>query len=444
MLVYNMGLCFKGLLNMKLIFIGSGYVGLVSGVMFASIGHDVCCIDNDKSKIDSLKSGKVPIYEPGLEEYLSKAVSDKKLTFAYDYSGVGYVPDAVFITVGTPQLETGEANLSYVKEAVLEAARNTAPETIIVVKSTVPPGTSDMLVEMLREQGFAHKIASNPEFLKEGAAIKDFMEPDRIVIGVEHAKAKMEKIYSYFHDNGYKILFTDSITAEMIKYASNSFLATKIAFINEMANLCEKTGADVDLLAEGMGLDRRIGRGFLKTGPGFGGSCFPKDILALEYLASHHAQPCYVLSAVIESNQKRKHDMVSKISKALGGVSGKNIAVLGLTFKAGTDDVRSSPAMDIAKLLAEEGAIILAYDPAGAENAKEQLDIGFADSCLDASKDASAIVILTEWQEFKDLDYALMGAQMKEKIIFDYRNILDAKACRGAGFKLYQLGKRNA
>lgn len=421
---------------MNLIFIGTGYVGLVSGVMLASQGANVVCLDNDMNKISLLKQGELPIYEPGLDEYAQNAVQSGHLSFASNYSEITIVPDAVFISVGTPSLQSGDANLTYVFDAALEAAKNTSSETLIIIKSTVPPGTNHSVQKFLKEKGYNHHVASNPEFLREGKAINDFTHPDRIVIGFteDAAKQKMSEIYKKFQP----LLFTDPTTAELIKYASNSFLATKIAFINEMANICEKTGGNVDALSYGMGLDQRIAPDFLKVGPGFGGSCFPKDILALEYLAKKYDEPFHVLSAVIEANEKRRMHIVDKIEAKIGTLKDKKIAIFGLAFKADTDDIRSSPAIDIVKIMIARGANLTAYDPEAIENTKDLgLKMTFANSAIDAAKNADSIVILTEWPEFKTLDYKALGS----KIIFDYRNILDADRIREDNIKIFQLGK---
>ena len=423
---------------MNLIFIGTGYVGLVSGVMLASQGANVVCLDNDKSKIDRLKQGILPIYEPGLEEYATSS----NVSFVSNYSEIAFIPDAVFISVGTPSLDSGDADLSYVFTASLEAAKNTPETTLVVIKSTVPPGTTHAVEKHLRDHGYNHKLASNPEFLREGKAIDDFLYPDRIVIGItdDESKQKMAKIYAKFQP----LLFADPTTSELIKYASNSFLATKIAFINEMANICEKVGGDIDALSYGMGLDKRIAPDFLKVGPGFGGSCFPKDILALEYLAHKYDEPFQVLSAVIDANKKRVHHVVDKIEAKIGALKDKKLAVFGLAFKADTDDIRSSPAIDIVKIMIERGADITAYDPEAMENTKAlDLKMKFAKSPIDSTDGADAIVILTEWPEFKELDYQLLGAKMKTRTVFDFRNILNVQDVKKAGFVIYQLGKQN-
>ena len=432
----------KLVIVMNLLVIGTGYVGLVSGVMLASLGMRVTCLDKDKTKIASLKNGEIPIYEPGLEKEVISAISRGNLSFANDYSDIKDPPDAVFITVGTPPLDSGDADLSYVFDASLEAAKNIPYDSLIIIKSTVPPGTTNLVAQKIEEAGYEHKVASNPEFLREGKAIYDFMNPDRIVVGINDdiSKQIIAKIYSHFKS----FVWTDPTTAELIKYASNSFLATKIAFINELSNICEKTGGDIDALSYGMGLDKRIGPDFLKVSPGFGGSCFPKDILALEHLAQKYNEPFYVLSAVIEANKKRVVNIVDKISTKIGSLQGKKIAILGLTFKADTDDIRSSPAIDIVKILINKGAIISAYDPAGMANAKDLgLNVDFADSVTSAAFGVDAILILTEWSEFKDLDYALLSTKMGSKIIFDYRNILDIEHVKKEGFTIYQLGKND-
>lgn len=427
---------------MHLVFVGTGYVGLVSGVMMTSIGHHVICMDSNKEKIDSLKRGEVPIYEPGLSEYIAESKDKKRLKFISNYNDADFHPDAVFICVGTPPKENGEANLDYVFEAALDAAKN-FENVPIVIKSTVPPGTCAQVQEKLKEIGLNNPVISNPEFLSEGKAIDDFLYPDRIIVGVEDEESKylMERIYEHFQDEDYPILYSSRVSSELIKYASNSFLATKIAFINEMSNLCEKTGANIEDIANGIGHDKRIGKDFLKTGPGFGGSCFPKDILALQDICTHFGSESKILKATIDSNNQRIKDIVAKISNELGGVSGKLIGILGLTFKAGTDDVRSSPAMQIADLLIREGAYICAYDPKGMENAKQSLKVDMARSPLGCAMGANALVILTEWDEFKNMNLKLLSEDMGEKIIFDYRNILDVSEAEKFGFKVHQLGK---
>lgn len=426
---------------MKITFIGSGYVGLVSGTLLSFLGADVTCCDNNEEKIQALQDGKLPIYEPGLEGYIKEAVIAGRLRFKTGMTGDA---DVVFIAVGTPPLElSGEADLSYVYDATLQAAQSYSPDTLIVIKSTVPPGTCLALQSMLHKNGFEHSVASNPEFLREGSAIEDFLNPDRIVIGFSNEEAAniLSKVYKSLVDKGFAMLRTDPTTSELIKYASNSFLATKIGFINEMANLCEKVGADIDSLSTGMGLDSRIGSAFLKAGPGFGGSCFPKDLLALSHIARTYDQPCHILDAVIFSNQNRCAHMVSKISEAIGDLRGKTICILGITFKAETDDVRSSPAVDIVQLLLSKGAKVSVYDPEGAENGAREIPAAeFSEGAYASAESSEAIVILTEWDEFKRLDFKRMHGILAKPNIFDFRNILDRDALESLGFNYYRIG----
>lgn len=426
---------------MYLIFMGTGYVGLVSGVMMTSQGHHVICFDKDEAKINNIKEGKLPIYEPELDEYIKAGREKKRLKFASNYSDVDFHPDAVFICVGTPAKESGEANLDYVYEAALDSAKNFR-DAPIIIKSTVPPGTCALVEDKLKEAGYKNKVISNPEFLAEGRAVKDFLNPDRIVVGVDDRETKylMEMIYESFQEN-VPIFYCSRISSELIKYASNTFLATKIAFINEMANLCEKIGADINQIAVGMGFDKRIGKDFLQTGPGFGGSCFPKDILALQSVSRKYGAECKVLEATIESNKKRSFDIVQKIKEKMGGLSGRLLAIYGLTYKADTDDIRSSPAIEVVKLLAEEGAYICAYDPKGMKNAKPHLSVDMARDYLSCAMGANAVIILTEWEEFRNIDYKKLSEDMGDKIIFDYRNMLSPHEAEEFGFKVYQLGK---
>jgi UDPglucose 6-dehydrogenase len=423
---------------MKLCFIGTGYVGLVSGAMFASMGHVVNCIDSDKHKISLLQSGKLPIYEPDLHDYVQRAVNDGLLKFGSEYSPQSY--DAIFIAVGTPSLDSGAVDLRYVEDALEEAAKIYSSKTLIVIKSTIPPGTCSKLQKKLQSAGYTHEIASNPEFLREGSAVYDFLNPDRIVIGTSstHAEEVLRNIYRPLKNQN--IVSTDPATSELIKYASNAFLATKVAFINEMANLCDKVGANIGTLSIGLGSDRRIGKEFLKAGPGFGGSCFPKDIMGLSHIAKEYGQPCHVIDAVIFSNQARRQYMSDKIERVLGDLNGKTICVLGITFKAGTDDVRSSPAVDITQTLIERGASIKVYDPEGMKNAKVLLtEAEFCSSPYGAANKADAVVLLTEWQEFMELDFDRIGNSMNQKLVFDFRNILSQDKIVGAGFNYFSV-----
>ncbi|MCC2646903.1 MAG: UDP-glucose 6-dehydrogenase [Rickettsiaceae bacterium] len=438
---------------MKICFIGSGYVGLVSGTVLASLGHLVTCIDKDQEKVRKLSFGESTIFEPGLEELLKNNLANGNLKFSADLNKELQVHDAMFIAVGTPSAQDGSADLSYVYAAIDDLSNHISDKQIIVIKSTVPPGTAKNIQKYIRQKGLKNEVVSNPEFLREGKAIEDFANPDRIVIGVSSDRSAqiMKEIYKPLLDKGAKMVVTDTTSSELIKYASNSFLALKIGFINEMANICEDIGGNIEDLAYGMGLDHRIGGKHLKAGPGFGGSCFPKDILAIAYLAKHLNEPCGIIEAVIASNDKRKHLMVEKIIRALrggvgdrtigGNLQDKTIAVLGLTFKADTDDVRSSPAVDIIKLLVERKANIKAYDPEGIENAKAILGgVEFAGSIQDAAKDADCILILTEWPEFAKFDYGTVSNILKSKLIIDLRNILDSKKVTSQGFRYICVG----
>lgn len=426
---------------MYISFIGAGYVGLVSAILLAHLGHKVISIDNDDIKITSLKNGIIPIYEPELDSYLKKAQESNRIEFHNAHNARPDI-DAIFIAVGTPPLESGEADLSYIYQATIEAAKFSSPKTLIIIKSTVPPSTCSKLQAFLKENGYDHEIASNPEFLREGSAITDFLKPDRIIIGTSSDRATkiLEKVYKPLTDKGVKLIKTDLNTAELIKYASNSFLATKIGFINEMANLCETIGGDIDALSNGMGSDNRIGKEFLKAGPGFGGSCFPKDIMALSYIAHQVNQKCEILDSVISSNKNRKESIVERVNKVVGPLRNKKICILGITFKAYTDDVRSSPAIEISQLLQEKGADIYIYDPEGMKNAEKELNATFCNSSYAAAENSSAIIILTEWNEFKELDFEKLGRLVKEKVIFDFRNILDRETIVSHGFDYYKIG----
>lgn len=431
---------------MKITVIGSGYVGLVSGICFAKLGHEIACVDKDETKISKLKSGIIPIFEPGLKELLDEAVAAKKISFSTNLKEALKGSEAVFIAVGTPQDEDGSADLSYVLGAAKEIAQNSDSYKLIVTKSTVPAGTGFKIKKLVKEanSSLEFSIASNPEFLREGAAIDDFMNPDRIVIGVEDEKARkiLSEIYAKFPRE--KLVCCDIITAELIKYASNSFLATKISFINEMADLCEIVGGDIKQLSSAMGLDSRIGEKFLNPGPGFGGSCFPKDIMAILNVARENKVDLSLIESVTTSNKERKIKMVRKISQALGGeIKDKKIAIFGLAFKANTDDIRYSPAVTIAKELAKKGAKIIATDPEAIENSKRELaefkNISFASDAYEAAKDADLIVIATEWKEYRELDFS----KIKTKKIVDLRNLFDAKKMREKGFEYHYIGGKN-
>ena len=433
---------------MKIAVIGTGYVGLVSGLCFAKIGHDVICVDNNLEKINSLNNGEIPIYEPGLKAVLSKAALDKKITFTDNLALAVKESQAVFIAVGTPQDEkSGKADLSFVHKVAKQIAPNIDSFKVIVTKSTVPVGTNLEVKRIIKDENknADFSVCSNPEFLREGCAIEDFMEPDRIVIGLEDEKSKavMAEIYAHFK-NIAPIIFTDIKTAEMIKYASNSFLAMKICFINEIADLCEKVGANVRNLSKAIGLDNRIGSKFLNPGPGFGGSCFPKDILALENIAKNNGCELSLISSTIKSNQKRKEKMAQKIINANGkNVEDKKIAILGLAFKGGTDDIRYSPALVIIKELLNQGANIHAYDPQAIDNTKKQLGestkLKYFTDPYEAIKGVDSTVIITEWEEFRDLNLEKIADLQKGNAVIDLRNMLDPMTATKFGLRYHSI-----
>lgn len=432
---------------MKISFIGTGYVGLVSGVMMSHLGHEIVCLDVDQNKILKLKNKQTPIYEPGLNEYIEKYGNSKRLNFVHGYNQEIQDSECLFITVGTPPKENGDADLSGIFKAIDSASEYINSDCVIVIKSTVPPGTCQQVKDYMKQKGKDIHIVSNPEFLREGNAVKDFVAPDRVVVGTdsEHALEVMREVYKPLTDQGIPLVETDLNTSELIKYASNTFLANKIAFINEMSDLCEIIGADIATLAEGIGLDKRIGKDFLQAGPGFGGSCFPKDILALQQLTKKLDSDFLILDAIIKANQNRPHSITRKISSLFGGdLKGKKLAILGLTYKAGTDDLRSSPAIDLIKLLEKEGAIITAYDPQGMIHAPQYFDhLDCANSIEEAVKDSSAIVIATEWPEFKEMDLQKIKGLVKEANIIDLRNIFSPKTVKSFNFKYYSIGRKN-
>ncbi len=435
---------------MKITVIGTGYVGLVSGIMFSHLGHEVTCLDSDKSKIAKLKQGVLPIYEPQLDEYLDKEVKSGRLDFADQYSEKLSNASVIFISVGTPSLPSGAANLQYIFEAVDNVSKWASQDCLIVIKSTVPPGTCQQVKDYLATKNLAFDIASNPEFLREGSAIEDFLKPDRIIIGTSNERSLqiLSEVYAPLTKENVPLLNSDLATAELIKYGSNAFLAIKVAFINEMANLCEAIGGNIEKLSFGVGLDKRIGQHFLKAGPGFGGSCFPKDIMALSQIAALNNVDCKVLNATIEANKDRPLHMVQKISKILcnaqDSLKGAKLAILGLAFKAGTDDIRSSPAVEIIKLLEQSGAEVTAYDPVAMSNTIECLPhLQFANSAIEACHGADAVVITTEWSEFKELDLSLLYNTLKSPIIIDLRNAMNPIKIKQHGFKYYCLGSSN-
>jgi len=432
---------------MHVAMIGAGYVGLVSGACFADFGHDVTCIDKDTTRVAALKRGEIPIFEPGLHELVEANMRQGRLAFAADNASVGRA-DAVFIAVGTPSRRgDGHADLSFVYAAVREMAPLLSPTAVVVTKSTIPVGTGDEVERILREcRGDAGiPVVSNPEFLREGAAIQDFKHPDRIVIGTDdmRARAVLAEIYRPLYLNEPPLIYVSRRTAELIKYAANAFLATKITFINEIADLCEQVGADVQEVARGIGLDNRIGSKFLHPGPGFGGSCFPKDTLALLKTAQDYGVPLRIVETVSAVNDQRKRAMARKVVAALNGsVRGKSVAVLGLTFKPNTDDIRDTPAIPLITALQDLGASVRCYDPAGMEQAKTKLEgVAFCDGPYAAAQGAHAIVIATEWEQFRALDLARLNSVMAQPVIVDLRNIYRVDEMRRAKFRYSAVGR---
>lgn len=430
--------------------IGSGYVGLVSGVCFADFGHSVTCVDKDDTKIGALKAGRLPIYEPGLDELVAKNVRNGRLSFTTDLAGPVGEADAVFIAVGTPSRRgDGHADLTFVYAAAREIAHAVRGFTVVVDKSTVPVGTGDEVERIFREESPQADVAvvSNPEFLREGAAITDFKRPDRIVVGFEDERARdvMTEIYRPLYLNSSPLIFTDRRTAELIKYAANAFLAMKITFINEIADLCERVGADVQQVARGIGADNRIGSKFLHAGPGYGGSCFPKDTLALVKTAQDHDSPVRLIEATVAINESRKHAMARRIIRACGGeVRGRTIAVLGLTFKPNTDDMREAPSLTIIQALLDAGVMIRAYDPEGMEQAKPMLPtITFCADPYEAARGAIAIALITEWDEFRALDFARLAEQVADPVFVDLRNVYPHEEIERHGFRYVGIGRRS-
>ena len=433
---------------MKIAMIGTGYVGLVSGAGFSEFGTDVVCVDKDAAKIAMLRNGQMPIYEPGLEDLVARNVDAGRLHFTTELEAAVAGAEAVFIAVGTPSRRgDGHADLSYVHAAAREIAAAVTGYTVIVTKSTVPVGTGREIEAIVREvnPGADFDVASNPEFLREGSAIVDFMRPDRVVIGTGSPRARdvMRKLYRPLYLIETPILFTRRETSELIKYAANAFLATKITFINEIADLCDRVGADVHQVARGIGLDGRIGPKFLHPGPGYGGSCFPKDALALVKTARDKGAPLRIVEAVADINDTRKRAMAQRVIDACGGeVEGRTIAILGVTFKPNTDDMRESPSLDIVPMLQAAGAVIRAYDPEGMAEAGPLLpDVTWCDGAYDALPDADAVVILTEWNQFRNLDLDRVKALLKAPIFVDFRNIYDPREMAEAGFAYTSVGR---
>ena len=433
---------------MRIVMVGSGYVGLVSGACFSEFGHDVTCVDNNGGKIARLARGEIPIYEPGLEDMVRGNVEAGRLSFSTETGAAVAAADAVFIAVGTPARRgDGHADLSYVYDAARDIALALDGYTVVVTKSTVPVGTGREVARIIREAraDAEFDVCSNPEFLREGSAINDFMRPDRVVVGTESERARemMRLLYRPLFLIETPVLFTSLETAELIKYACNSFLATKVTFINAMADLCEKVGADVHDVARGIGLDGRIGRKFLHPGPGYGGSCFPKDTLALVRTAQQYGAPQPIVETVVAANEARKRAMVDKIVAACGGaVDGKTIAVLGVTFKPNTDDMREAPSLVIIPALLDRGARVTAFDPAGMDEARRQLDgVDWRDDAYAAMAGADALVILTEWNEFRALDLDRVKQAMATPLMIDLRNVYDPETMAEAGFRYVCVGR---
>jgi len=428
--------------------VGTGYVGLVTGVCFADLGNEVHCLDINEERINALNAGKMPIYEPGLEEIVERNVKAKRLEFTTDYQEALKQAEFAFIAVGTPSGVDGEADLQYVHAVAERIAKIVDHPIIVVNKSTVPVGTGDWVADIItrargdRNQPFA--VVSNPEFLREGSAINDFMQPDRVVLGSldRNAAEKVAELYAPLRT---RILITDLRTAEMIKYASNAFLATRISFINEIANICDELGADVREVADGMGLDKRIGRSFLDAGLGWGGSCFPKDVKALAHMAVLHNTHPQLLQAVMDINRNQRRRVVYKLRNVLGGsLAHKTIGVLGLSFKPNTDDMREAPSTEIIHLLLNEGAVVQAYDPQAMGNAAKELpDIKLCDDPYQTAKDADTLILATEWNEFKQLDFKRLFQLMRTPILVDGRNQWDSENLRAIGFTYFGIGQGN-
>ena len=433
---------------MRIAMIGTGYVGLVSGACFADFGHTITCIDKDADKIAALQRGEIPIYEPGLNQLVASNVAAGRLDFSLDLKDAVAEADAVFIAVGTPSRRgDGHADLSYVHAAAREIAGALKGFTVVITKSTVPVGTGDDVERIIAETNPNADVivASNPEFLREGAAIRDFKHPDRIVVGTEDERARkvIAEIYRPLYLNQAPIMYTGRRTAELIKYAANAFLATKITFINEIADLAERAGADIQDVARGIGLDNRIGGKFLHAGPGFGGSCFPKDIRALVKTGQDHDAPLRIIEAVLAVNDTRKRAMARKVAAALGGnLRGRTIGVLGLTFKPNTDDMREAPSIPLITALQDLGAVVRAYDPVGMDQAKRELPgVTYCDSTYSCAANADALVIVTEWEQFRALDLTRLKKEMAQPVIVDLRNIYRPDEMAEHGFIYESIGR---
>lgn len=425
--------------------VGTGYVGLVTGACFADLGNQVTCIDIDETKVERLRNGEIPIYEPDLDTVVARNVAAGRLTFTTDYAVGLKDTEFIFIAVNTPRGAAGEADVRYVRAAAMSIAEHLKAPAVVINKSTMPIGTGDWVQERLSRFGKVQAdVVSNPEFLREGAAVADFKAPDRVVLGADNPEAA-KKVAGLYAGMNTEIVITDLRTAEMIKYASNAFLATKISFINEIASICEKLGADVTTVSRGMGLDARIGPKFLNAGVGFGGSCFPKDVMALAHMAAITGYHPQLLRAVLDVNQDARRGIVLKLRAALGKLDEKRIGILGLAFKPDTDDIREAAAVEIIHLLQAEGARIQTYDPAAMENAKRMLrGVDFCTNAYEVARNADAVVLLTEWDEFKQLDLAELKSVMARPIFVDGRNLYDQSVMEKAGFTYLSIGRGHA
>lgn len=434
---------------MKIAMIGTGYVGLVSGACFAEFGPSVVCVDLDEAKVERLRRGEIPIYEPGLEDLVAKGIKSGRLSFTTNLAEAVADADAVFIAVGTPSRRgDGHADLRYVEAAAVQVANSMTGYTVVVTKSTVPVGTGRRVAEIIRatNPGVDFDVASNPEFLREGSAINDFMRPDRVVIGAETDRAQkvMQALYRPLYLMETPVVMTTLETAELTKYAANAFLATKITFINEIADLCEKVGANVQDVARGMGLDGRIGKKFLHAGPGYGGSCFPKDTIALVRTAQEYGSPARLVETVVQVNDTRKGAMAKRVMLACGGtVRGKTVGVLGVAFKPNTDDMRDAPSLAIIPALQDAGATIRAYDPAAMHEAASMLPgVHWCEDAYDAAAGSDAVVLITEWNEFRALDFERLASTVKTKVLVDLRNVYRPDEVRAAGFAYSSIGRQ--
>ncbi len=436
---------------MKITIVGTGYVGLVSGACFAEMGVDVTCVDTDREKIGMLREGRIPIYEPGLEELVRRNAAEGRLHFATDLAECLDRSEAVFSAVGTPPGEDGAADLTHVLDVARTFGRLIRKYTVLVTKSTVPVGTARRIGQTIREELRARgeevpfDVAANPEFLKEGAAIKDFMSPDRVVVGVESERARrlLSRLYRPFLINNFRVLFMDIVSAEMTKYAANAMLATRISFMNDIANLCDRVGADVEMVRKGIGSDARIGTKFLYPGCGYGGSCFPKDVKALARTGREYGNPMRIVEAVDRVNEEQKKIVYDKLRRILGPLEGKTVALWGLAFKPETDDVRESPALVTVRLLLEAGAAVRAYDPAAMETARRQLGgaVTYARTIYDAAEGADAIALMTEWKQFRMPSWSRLKSVMRGDLVVDGRNIFDRDEVVAAGFRYVGIGK---